>query len=100
VFGAVALTLLIRRRLGGIGGGPLLASVGRITLVGGATAAVAWIVARLLGDALGTETLADQAVQVFSAIAAGVAVFLAAAAAFRIDEVATVRHQLVARWRR
>jgi putative peptidoglycan lipid II flippase len=100
VFGSVALTWVIRRRLGGIDGGRLLASVGRITLVGGATAAVAWLVATSLGEALGTQTLADQAVQVFSAIAAGLVVFLAAATALRIDEVAAVRHQLVARWRR
>jgi putative peptidoglycan lipid II flippase len=100
VFGAVALTLVLRRRLGGLDGGRLLASVSRITLVGAATAAVAWVVARWLGDALGTETLADQVVQVFSAIAAGLAVFLVAARALRIDEVAAVRSQLVARWRR
>lgn len=100
VFGAVALTLLIRRRLGGLDGGRVLASLGRTTLVGGATAAVAWLVARLLGDALGTATLADQAVQVFAAIAAGLTIFLAASTALRIEEVDAVRRQLVARWRR
>jgi hypothetical protein len=56
-------------------------------------------VARGLGDTLGTETVAEQAVQVLCAVAAGLATFVAGAMILRIEEVALVRQQVVARWR-
>jgi len=98
--GSVALAMLIRRRLHGLDGGRVLSSIGRSALAGAATAGVAWLVARWLGGALGTETLGAQAAQVFGAVAAGLAVFLASATALKIEEVAMVRRQIVARWRR
>ncbi len=100
LFGSVALGLLIRRRLHGLDGGRVLTSIGRSTLAGLATAAVAWLVARSLGDAVGTATVAEQAVQVLGAVAAGLATFVVCATLLRIDEVALVRRQLAARWRR
>jgi hypothetical protein len=56
-------------------------------------------VARWLGDAFGTATIARQAAQVFGAVGAGATVFVVAATLLRIEEVAMVRRQLVARWR-
>jgi putative peptidoglycan lipid II flippase len=99
-FGSIALLLLIRRRLRGIDGARVLGTVGRTLLAGAATAAAAWLVARWLGTAVGTATLAEQSIQVFSAIAAGLAVFVTASTAMRIEEVDAVRRHLVARWRR
>ncbi|MGZ8603372.1 MAG: murein biosynthesis integral membrane protein MurJ [Actinomycetota bacterium] len=99
-FGAVALTILIRRRLRGLDGRRLLTSIARTTAAGAVTAGAAWLVARGLGDALGTASVAAQSVQVFGAVAAGLAVFVAAAVVLRIEEVALVRRQLAARWRR
>ncbi|MEX0743231.1 MAG: murein biosynthesis integral membrane protein MurJ [Actinomycetota bacterium] len=99
-FGSVALLLLIRRRLRGIDGARVLGTVGRTLLAGAATAATAWLVARWLGTTVGTATLAEQSLQVSTAIAAGLAVFVAGSAAMRIEEVDAVRRHLVARWRR
>ena len=99
-FGSIALLLLIRRRLRGIDGARVLGTVGRTLLAGAATAATAWLVARWLGTTLGTATLTEQTLQVFSAIAAGVVVFVGASTAMRIEEVDAVRRHLVARWRR
>jgi len=99
-FGSVALLLLIRRRLRGIDGARVLGTIGRTLLAGAATAATAWLVARWLGTTVGTATLTEQSLQVFTAIASGVAVFVAASTVMRIEEVDAVRRHLVARWRR
>jgi putative peptidoglycan lipid II flippase len=99
-FGSVALLLLIRRRLRGIDGARVLGTVGRTLLAGAATAATAWLVARRLGTTVGTATLTEQSLQVFTAIASGVAVFVVTSTVLRIEEVDAVRRHLVARWRR
>jgi putative peptidoglycan lipid II flippase len=99
-FGSVALLLLIRRRLRGIDGARVLGTVGRTLLAGAATAATAWLVARWLGTTVGTATLTEQSLQVFTAIASGVATFVAASTVMRIEEVDAVRRHLAARWRR
>jgi putative peptidoglycan lipid II flippase len=99
VVGSVALVVLIRRRLRGIDGRRILSTVARTTSAGLATAATAWLVARGLGNAIGTATIAEQSIQVFGAVAAGLVVFVAGAMLLRIEEVAMVRRQLVARWR-
>jgi putative peptidoglycan lipid II flippase len=99
-FGSVALLLLIRRRLRGIDGARVLGTVGRTLLAGAATAATAWLVARWLGTTIGTATLTDQSLQVFTAIASGLVVFVAASTVMRIEEVDAVRRHLVARWLR
>ena len=98
-FASSALLLLIRRRVGPIGGRRILASLGRILVAGLATAAVAWLVAEGFERWLGTTTLATQTVQVLGAVVAGLVVFIASAAALRIEEVEMVRRQVAARWR-
>ena len=55
---------------------------------------------RYLGEWLGTDTLGAQFVQVFAAIAVGLAVFLLGSLIFRIEEVDTVKRQILARWGR
>jgi putative peptidoglycan lipid II flippase len=100
LFGSVALAALIGRRLHGLGVGPIASSLGRTALAAAATAAVAWLVARVLDDSLGTATVAEQAVQVFAAVGSGLAVFVAIGAVLRIEEIDLVRRQLTARWRR
>ncbi len=95
---AVSLVLL-RRRLHGIDGRRVIASVGRIALGALAAAAAAWGVARLIGSALGTETVAARAAQVLAAVLFGVLAFLAAALMLRIEEVDVVRKQVISRWR-
>ncbi|HEX6330014.1 MAG TPA: murein biosynthesis integral membrane protein MurJ [Actinomycetota bacterium] len=100
VFGSGVLLWLIRRRLGRIDGRRIAATVGRTAVAAGATAGVAWTAARVLGEAVGTTTVAEQSIQVFGAVAAGLAAFVAGAMLLRIEEVAMVRRQLEARWRR
>lgn len=100
VVGSLALTILIRRRLHGLGGRRILASVGRTAVAGVATAAVAWLVARGAANAFGTATIAEQGIQVFGAVAAGLAVFVVAATLLRTGEVGMVRRQIAERWRR
>jgi len=100
VFASTVLFLMIRRRIGGLGGRRIAASIGRILVAGVVTAATAWAVAEAFDRWLGTTSLGTQTVQVLGAIAAGLAVFLASAAALRIEEVDLVRKQVVAGWRR
>jgi putative peptidoglycan lipid II flippase len=99
VFGSCALLVLIRRRVGAIGGRRILASLGRILVAGGATAAAAWLVSEGVERWIGTATIAEQTAQVLGAVAVGIAVFLASAVALRLEEVGMVRRQLTARWR-
>ena len=98
-FASTVLLLLIRRRIGPIGGRRILASLVRILVAGLATAAVAWLVAEGFERWLGTKTIATQAAQVLGAVVAGLAMFVASAAALRIEEVGLVRRQIAARWR-
>lgn len=99
VFASAALLVVIRRRVGGIGGRQILASLGRVVIAGSLTAGVAWLVAQGVARWLGTTTIAAQAVQVLSAVAVGLAVFIASAVALRIEEVDMVRRQVAGRWR-
>jgi putative peptidoglycan lipid II flippase len=99
VFASGVLLLSIRRRVGRIDGRRILGSLGRILVAGLATAAVAWLVAEGFEGWLGTATVGQQAAQVLGAVVAGLAVFVASAAALRIEEVTMVRRQVSARWR-
>ncbi len=98
-FGSIALLVLIRRRLGGLDGRRIVSTIARTLVASGATAAVAWLVARQIGDALGTATLGGQLAQVTGAVLAGLLAFVAMALILRIDEVQMMRRQLMARWR-
>jgi putative peptidoglycan lipid II flippase len=97
-FGSIALLALIRRRLGGLDGRRILSGLSRTFLAAGVTAAVAWVVARGIGEWVGTGTLGGRAAQVLGAVAAGILAFVASALMFRVEEVDVVRRQLAARW--
>ena len=99
-FASITALVLIRRRLGGIEGRRVLAGIGRTLIAAVVTGLVAWSVARSIGDALGTATFGAQLLQVLAAVIAGVLAFVAVALILRIDEVAMVKRQLTARWRR
>jgi putative peptidoglycan lipid II flippase len=98
--GSLALALLIRRKLHGIDGWRIVDTIARTLVAGAVTAAVAWLVARWLGETVGISTIAEQVVQVLGAVVAGLAAFVLAATLLRIEEVAMVRRMLVERWRR
>jgi putative peptidoglycan lipid II flippase len=99
-FATVILLYLIRRRLGRVDGARIGASLGRTLLASAGSAGAAWLVARGIGDAVGVATLGGQTVQVLSAVAAGVVVFVIGAVLLRIEEVDMVRRQLAGRFRR
>jgi putative peptidoglycan lipid II flippase len=100
VFAATVLFLRVRSRAGGLTSEGITSSIGRSLVAGLATAAAAWLVAEGMARWLGTATLGAQAAQVLSAVAVGLVVFLASAAALRIQEVEMVRRQVAGRWRR
>ena len=81
VFASIALLLVVRARIGGLDGRAIVRSLRRVLVAGLATAAAAWLVARGIGEWLGTTTIGAQATQVLTAVTAGLAVFLASAAA-------------------
>ncbi len=98
--GAGILAVILRRRLGGLHGRRVAATVARVLAAAAATASTAWAVARGLDAALGTATLLAQAAQVLGAIAAGLLVFAAAALMLRIEEAQLVREAVRSRTRR
>jgi putative peptidoglycan lipid II flippase len=100
VFASIVSFVLLRRRLGGLELRSIGANLGRTLLAAGLTAAGAWATATAFAAWIGTETVMAQAFQVVAAVGVGLAVFLAAALIFRIEEVDTVRQQLSSRWRR
>ena len=100
VFSSAVALLVLRRRVGGLDGAAIGASLLRAVAAAAATALAALGTARALGAWLGTASLGAQAVQVCGAVGVGLAVYLPAALIFRIEEVDTVKRQLLARWRR
>ena len=100
VFSSTVALLVLRRRIGGLDGGALGASVLRALAAAAVTALAALGTARALGAWLGTASLGAQAVQVFGAVGVGLGVYVLAALIFRIEEVDTVKRQLLRRWRR
>jgi putative peptidoglycan lipid II flippase len=94
---AVAAALIMRRRLGGLGGRRLALGLGRIAVAGAATGAVAYVVARLVAGALGTADLGAQVAQVGLAVTAGFGCFLALAVLLRLDELSLIRQFVMAR---
>jgi putative peptidoglycan lipid II flippase len=100
VFSSIVALLILRRRLGGLEGRRVVRSLGQTLVAGAVTALAAWAVAKALGAWLGTDTLVAQAVQVLLAIGAGVLVFVGTALILRIEEVDTVKQQLLGRSRR
>lgn len=100
VFSSTVALLILRRRLGGFGGEGIGSSLARTLVAAGGTALAAWGTARLIGGWLGTQSLVALALQVSGAIVVGLLVFLAGALILRIQEVDTVKRQILARWGR
>ncbi|HEY3210502.1 MAG TPA: murein biosynthesis integral membrane protein MurJ [Actinomycetota bacterium] len=96
-FAAIVAVTILRRRLGGLEGRRLVPAVGRILLGGLATGAVAYLVARLLGQAFGTASLGPQLLQVGGGVVAGLLTFVAVAAAFRMQELTLIAQMVRSR---
>jgi putative peptidoglycan lipid II flippase len=96
--GACVLLLLLRRRLGPIGGARIAHTAAKASLAGLVSAAVALGVVEAWGLPAEASALA-QAAQVGVAIVAGVLVFLASALILRIGEVDDLREAIARRFR-
>ena len=96
---AVAQGWVLRRALGGIEGGALLASGARIVVAGAALAAVAFGTFGALDGALGAS-LPAQALAVAMAAGAGLAVYAAAVWALRVPEARQIGALVSGRLRR
>jgi putative peptidoglycan lipid II flippase len=99
-FAAIAAVVILSRRLQGLEWKRLVSGLGRIVVAAAMTGASAWLVSRFVGERFGTATLGDQLLQVGSGVVVGVAVFVAASIAFRIEEFALVKGFLLRRLRR
>ncbi|MGH2572101.1 MAG: murein biosynthesis integral membrane protein MurJ [Actinomycetota bacterium] len=96
-FAALVSALILRRRLGGLGGRGLAKALGQIAVAGAATGATAYAVARLMAATLGTADLGAQAIQVGAAVVAGIGCFLGLAQLFRLQELRLIRQFVMAR---
>lgn len=85
IAGAVALAVLLRRRVGDIEIGRTLAVAVRILAAAGVLALVSWAVWSGLDSALG-ETFGEQLVAVTLALAAGAAVYIGTCWLLRVEE--------------
>jgi putative peptidoglycan lipid II flippase len=99
-FAAVVSVIILRRRMGGIEGATIVRGLGKIVVAAGATAGVAYLVSTAIGHAVSTSSIAGQMVQVLGSVTAGLAVFLVAAWALRIEDLQLLKGLLPSRMRR
>jgi putative peptidoglycan lipid II flippase len=99
-FAAAVAFLVLRRRLGGIGGRDLAQGMVKVLAAAALTGAAAWAGSRLIFETLGADTLIEQIVQVGMGVLAGLIVFIGAAVLFRMEEFELVKRTLLARMRR
>jgi len=93
-FASLVAVVILRRRLRGLEWRRLARPLGQILLAGAATGAVALLVSRAVGRALGTAALGPQLLQVGGAVLAGLVTFIGLAVAFRLPELALIRQTL------
>ncbi|MFN2628362.1 MAG: murein biosynthesis integral membrane protein MurJ [Gaiellaceae bacterium] len=89
IAGTWALLVLMRRRLGRLGGGEILAAMVKIVPASALVAAVSYGVWKPLDSALG-RSFGGQALSLGVALAAAVAVYVAACRVLRVGELQTV----------
>ncbi len=94
-FAALVSAAILRRRLGGLEGRALAEGLGKVVAGAILTAGAAWGSARLAAQALGTETLAEQTVQVAAGVLAGLIIFLGAALLFRMEEFELLKRSVL-----
>jgi putative peptidoglycan lipid II flippase len=99
-FAAGVSMVVLSRRLRGLEWSRLASGLGRIVVAAALTGAGAFLVARILGSAVGTATFGQQLLQVGAAVAAGVAIFIAAATALRLEEFGLLKRFIRDRVRR
>ncbi len=99
-FAAVVGAMILRGRLGAMDEQRLWSSLARITMAGLLAGGAAYLVSVAVGRALGTSSLGPEIAQVGGGVLAGLGAFVAAAALFRIDELALIKRMVLERMRR
>ena len=100
VFSSAVCLILLRRRLRGVEGASIVATLSRVVPAGALTALTAFGAAELLEHTVGVATLPLQIVQVAVAVLIGLLVFAASAFIFGIQEVDEVRGAVLRRFHR
>lgn len=100
VFGVTLQARSLSRRIGGLDGAKVLASVGRIVLAALAMGVLVWATSAAAEAALGTATLTAQVLTLGIPIAVGVAAYLSLAYALRIEELDYARSLIGRRFSR
>jgi putative peptidoglycan lipid II flippase len=98
-FASIAATAILSRRLGGLPWRSLGNALARILVAGLGTGAAAWAVSRLTERTFGSATLPAELLQVVGGVAAGLAAFVVAATALRIEEVGMIKRLVTGRLR-
>jgi len=86
VFAAVIGGAVLRRQLGGLDGGRVTSSSVRIDVASVTAALTAWGVSHAVASSVNVDRLGGQLAQVGAAVTAGLIIYAALAAAFRLDE--------------
>jgi putative peptidoglycan lipid II flippase len=97
VLNAVVLLVLLRRRLGGLDGGRLADAAVRIVVASALMGAAAWSTAEWLPSVLRLGVFWGRLVTVFTSIAAGLLVLIAAARVLRLEELDSAMRRVTAR---
>ncbi|MFI5267401.1 MAG: murein biosynthesis integral membrane protein MurJ [Chloroflexota bacterium] len=95
----IILLVLLWRQVGGLRGYTLAESALKMLIAGAAMAVVAFLCAHALGSVIGLDTFYGQVAELVIAGGAGLAVYVGAAAAMRVDEVHMVWNVVAARLR-
>jgi len=98
-FATTVCLVLLRRRLGGIDGRRIAATLGRVVPAAALTGLSAALAASLVQGWLDETQLGVQVAQVLAAVIVGLLVFAACALIFRIREVEEVRGAVMRRFR-
>jgi putative peptidoglycan lipid II flippase len=100
VFSTIVCLVILRKRLGGLDGRRIGASLVRVVPSAIVTAATAWAVAQWLGGVVDVERVAGRVIQVAVAVLAGVLAYAGCVLILRIDEADEVRSATRRRFRR
>jgi putative peptidoglycan lipid II flippase len=98
-FAMITAAVILRRRLGGLDGHRLAASLAKILGASLATGLAALVAAKLARHVLATG-VPGELFQVLAGVAAGLTVFLAAASLLRLEELQVVRSAVLGRYGR
>jgi putative peptidoglycan lipid II flippase len=99
-FAAILAGVVLRRQLGGLDESRIGSSTLRIVLASALSAALAWLVAKGIAEAVDTGSLGGQILQVGGAVTAALILYGALAALLRLDEFRPLMRMVTGRFTR